>query len=178
MGGAVAALVGLMVARLPAVRAAQPPGRDPRYALVERLCDLVIPQTDTPGGAGTDAAQFVLLAIDHGMNGLDASSLELVSHALQAAAGGDFLNLPPMQQSRLLEALDARAFARAPTAVPGSPEMAWRSLKPALVAGYYTSEIGASRELVYEPVPGPERGNFVLTPDYRSRSNEDFGGTL
>jgi hypothetical protein len=51
-------------------------------------------------------------------------------------------------------------------------------LKPAIIAGYYTSQIGASQELVYEPVPGPRRANFVLTAEYRSRSNEDFGGTL
>lgn len=178
VGGAVAAFVSLMLAEPAAVRAAQQRRQDPRYALTSRLCDLVIPPTDTPGAAQTPAAEFVLLAIDHGMNDLEARSLDLVRESLQSAAGGNFLDLAPARQRRLLEALDARAFARSPAAAPGTPEFAWQHLKPAIIAGYYTSEIGASRELVYEPVPGPERANFVLTADYRSRSNEDFGGSL
>jgi glucoside 3-dehydrogenase (cytochrome c) hitch-hiker subunit len=178
VGGAVAALVSLMLAEQAAARAAQQRRQDPRYAFISRLCDLVIPPTDTPGAAQTPAAEFVLLAIDHGMNDLDARSLDLVRESLQSAAGGNFLELAAARQGELLEALDARAFARSPSAAAGTPEIAWQHLKPAIIAGYYTSEIGASRELVYEPVPGPERANFVLTADYRSRSNEDFGGTL
>ena len=50
-------------------------------------------------------------------------------------------------------------------------------MKSAIIAGYYTSQIGASQELVYEPVPGSD-ANIELTPDYRSRSNEGFGGSL
>ena len=178
LGGAVGAMISLMVAGVATVRAAAPRSRDPRRALLERLCDLVIPETDTPGGGGAGAPDFVLLAIDHGMNGLDGGSLEVVSQSLLSAAGGDFLDLAPAEQSRLLEALDARAFAHPGSGSPEPAELAWERLKPAIIAGYYTSQIGASRELVYEPVPGPRRANFVLTADYRSRSNEDFGGTL
>jgi hypothetical protein len=177
LGGAAAAFVSLMLAQPTAARAAQQ-RRDPRYAFTRRLCELVIPATDTPGAGQAAAAEFVLLAIDHGMNDLDARSLDLVRESLQSAPGGNFLDLAPARQSQLLEALDARAFARSPAVLRGTPEFAWQRLKPAIIAGYYTSEIGASRELVYEPVPGPDRANFVLTADYRSRSNEDFGGTL
>jgi hypothetical protein len=176
--GGVTALAALMIARFPAARAAPQPGQDPRYAFAEKLCDLVIPETDTPGGAKTGAAGFVLLAIDHGMNDLEENSLQTVRESLQKAGGADFLHLARAQQTRLLAALDARAFAHSASGSAGTAEESWRRLKPAIIAGYYTSEIGASQELVYEPVPGPKRMNFVLTPDYRSRSNEDFGGSL
>jgi hypothetical protein len=179
VSGALAALVSLMTARGTPGWAAQPRGNDPRYAFTERLCDLVIPQTDTPGGAGTRAADFVLLAIDTGMSGLDGRSLEAVRESLQTSGGGDFLRLTLAEQARLLESLDARAFTRAASnAPPGAAEAAWQRLKPAIIAGYYTSEMGASQELVYEPVPGPERRDFLLTADYRSRSNEGFGDAL
>jgi Gluconate 2-dehydrogenase subunit 3 len=177
LGGTVATFMSLMLARAGAAPTAQRSSSDPRYAFAERLCDLVIPDTDTPGGAKARAAEFVLLAVDHAMNDLDGTALAAVREALQPA-GGDFLQLVPAEQARLLEALDARAFARSGSGSVGSPELAWQRLKPAIIAGYYTSEIGASQELVYEPVPGPERGNFTLTPEYRSRSNEGFGGTL
>jgi hypothetical protein len=178
LGGAIATLVSLMTARVTAAGTAQSRSGDPRYRFTERLCDLVIPKTDTPGSAEAGAAEFVLLALDHGMNGLDGGSLLAVRESLQTAGGGDFLTLGLAEQTRLLEALDARTFTHSGSADPGAPEIAWQHLKPAIIAGYYTSEIGASQELVYEPVPGPERRNFTLTPDYRSRSNEGFGGTL
>jgi hypothetical protein len=178
LGGAVAAFISVMTAPAMAGRPPQPRTGDPRYAFTQRLCELVIPKTDTPGGAGTTAAEFVLLAIDKGMNGLDSTSLQSVRDSLRPAGNGDFLKLAAGEQTRLLQALDARAFTNSAAHARATSEIAWQRLKPAIIAGYYTSEIGASRELVYEPVPGPERGNFTLTANYRSRSNEGFGGAL
>jgi hypothetical protein len=149
---------------------------DPRSPLVDRLCDLVIPPTDTPGAAEAGAGAFVLLALDHGIGGLEAKALTQVQSALDAAAAGAFLRAAPARQEALLTELDRKAFAGEPAA--GSAELAWRALKPAIVAGYYTSEIGGSKELVFEPVPDSVRTNFKLTPDYRARSNEGFGGIL
>jgi Gluconate 2-dehydrogenase subunit 3 len=135
---------------------------------------LVIPPTDTPGGSVAGAGAFLLFAIDHGMSGLKPKDYTDVATALDAAAGaGGFLHLSRARQEALLTAFDAQAFgpsASDPAAV------AWRALKPAIVVGYYSSEIGASQELVFEAVPGPERRNFKLSADYRARSNEGFGG--
>jgi len=64
-----------------------------------------------------------------------------------------------------------------PAAPVGTPAYAWRRIKAAIVAGYYTSEAGASHELVYEPVPG-HGGNITMDATYRARSNEGFGGRI
>ena len=158
------------------VIAARAQAADPRSPLVDRLCDLVIPPTDTPGGAAAGAGVFVLLALDHSVGGLEPAVLTHVAGALDAAAGGSFLKSAPARQAALLTDLDRKAFGQPPAV--GAPEQAWRALKPAIVAGYYTTEIGGSRELVFEPVPDSKRSNFKLTPDYRARSNEGFGGGL
>ena len=173
-----AAAVVLAAAAAPAATAATARALgDPRFPVLERLCDLVIPPTATPGGKGAGAAEFVLLALDHHMDGLDDSTLQRVREHLDVVARRPFLELPREQQQQVLAALDVRAFqSQAPA--QGSPEQAWRLLKPAIVAGYKSSEIGASRELVFEPGPETARTNFTLTPDYRSRSNEGFGGSL
>ena len=173
--GGVASFLALLAPEVLIVARARA-ATDPRKPLVDRLCDLVIPPTDTPGAAEVGAGSFVLLAIDHRVAGLDDTVLSRVSDALDAAAGGSFLQAAPARQAALLTELDQKAFAQQPEAA--SPLQAWRALKPAIVAGYYTSEIGASRELVYEPVPDSERSNFKLTPDFRARSNEGFGGDL
>jgi len=148
---------------------------DPRYAFADRLAELVIPATDTPGAAAAGVAGFMLLALDHGIGDLEPAMLDAVDRTLKEAGGQPFLSLPATTQTGLLEALDRRAYADKPAV--GSPEHAWRRLKAAIVAGYYTSEIGASQELVYEPVPGAFR-NFKLGADFRARSNDGLGGTL
>jgi hypothetical protein len=176
LGGGLASLVGLMLgaARLDAAPLARAT-TDPRYGFADRVSELVIPATDTPGASEAKVAGFVLLALDHHMSGFAPILLDRVRDDLDAAALGSFLGSSRERQSQLLETLDAAAFAAPPA--PGSAAEAWRDLKSAIIAGYYTSQMGASRELVYEPVPGSD-ANIELTPDYRSRSNEGFGGTL
>ena len=176
LAGGLATLVGLMVgaARLDAATLARA-AADPRYAFADRVSDLVITGTDTPGASDAKVAGFVLLAFDHQMGGFTPILLERVRENLDGSAPGSFLGAPRDHQSRLLEELDTTAFGAPPA--PGSAGEAWRHMKSAIIAGYYTSQIGASQELVYEPVPGSD-ANIELTPDYRSRSNEGFGGSL
>lgn len=150
--------------------------QDPRHALADRLSDLVIPETDTPGAAAAGVGAFVLLALDRGMSDLQPVMLERVRAALDASAGGDFMKASRDRQVATLTAFDLAAYAGTRPAAE-TPEFAWRRIKSAICGGYYTSEIGATRELVYEPVPGGTR-HFRLTADFRVRSNDALGGAL
>lgn len=179
LGAGAALLAGMVVdiAWLEEARAQQGElRRDPRHAFADRVSDLVIPETDTPGASAAGVGAFVLLAVDRGMSGLTPGLLERVRTALDSAAGGSFMGLSRDRQEIVLSAFDLRAFAtERPDAA--SAEFAWRRIKSAICGGYYTSEIGATRELVYEPVPGSTR-HFRLTPDFRVRSNDALGGAL
>lgn len=148
---------------------------DPRYAFVDRVSEITIPTTDTPGASAAGVPVFVLLAFDEGMNGCEPAMLTALKARLDADAGGAFMAKPAAEQAKILGALDAHAYA-APSA-PGSIEYAWRRVKAAIIAGYYTSEIGATKELVFEPVPGGFK-NITMGPDYRARSNDGFGGAF
>lgn len=150
--------------------------QDPRHAFADRLSDLVIPATDTPGASAAGVGAFVLLALDRGMGDLQPVMLERVRAALDASAGGDFMKASPDRQVAVLTAFDLAAYAGARPAAE-TPAFAWRRIKSAICGGYYTSEIGASKELVYEPVPGGFR-NIRLTPDFRLRSNDGLGGAI
>jgi hypothetical protein len=176
--GGVAALAALMLDAAGAVHAAEKTGlrADPRYAFADRISDLVIPTTDTPGASAAHVADFVLLAVDRGMGEMKPGMLQQVRESLDTAAGGSFLRLPRARQATLLARLDKAAYAANDPAA-GTVAHSWRRVKTAIVAGYYTSEIGASKELVYEPVPGPYR-NIKLTPSFRNRSNDGFGSDL
>lgn len=175
LAGGIATLGGMMLAAMAADAGALTRAyrTDPRYRLADRLAELVIPALPgSPGAAAARTAEFVLLALDHRMGSLSTAMLEQVLAALDAAGPARFLTLSASQQADRLAALDADAFGIAEPA-PETLAAAWRGLKTAIVAGYYTSEIGASRELVYEPVPGKFR-NISLDPTFRSRSNDGF----
>jgi hypothetical protein len=172
--GAVALVEPQLVA---AARVARPAlqQRDVRYAPVDRLADLVIPATDTPGASAAGAAAFVLLALDRRVSDLVPAMYERLRAALNAAARGDFFSLPRAQQGTVLVAVDRAAHTG--EAQSGSAEHAWKRIKAAILVGYYTSEIGASQELVYDPVPGGT--TYVqVTPDFRSSVYDGMGGAL
>ena len=148
---------------------------DPRFAFIDRVSELTIPTTDTPGASAAGVPVFVLFALDQRVSGLDPALLPTLSAQFDKSAGGSFLAISDAEQLRILTELDAAAFAG--PAQPGTPAFAWRRIKAAIIAGYYTSETGGSKELVYEPVPRVSR-NITLTPDYRARSNDGAGGQL
>ena len=139
-----------------------------QWALVRRVCDLVIPATDTPGAADTGVAEFVVLALEHGLEA-DGRSDHLAW--LESALAGDARTLPDR-----LAALDQAAFPPGPPPPVPSP---WRRLKALILTGYYTSEAGASRELQYELVPGRFDPDLPLHPGDRAWSSDwtavDFG---
>ncbi len=178
--GAGAALVAGMMVDVAWLEEARAQGatlrQDPRHAFADRLADLVIPATDTPGASAAGVGAFVLLALDRGMSDLRPVMLDRVRAALDAPAGGDFMLASRDRQVATLAAFDLAAYAGERPAAE-TPAFAWRRIKSAICGGYYTSEIGATRELVYEPVPGGTR-HFRLTTDFRVRSNDALGGAL
>ncbi|WP_226017930.1 gluconate 2-dehydrogenase subunit 3 family protein [Novosphingobium sp. FKTRR1] len=167
-----AALLGLVLGlpvTTPALAAdAIPTGRQLR--VLDRVSDIVIPQTGTPGALATGVPAFVVLALAHGLGGtgvpVAASEsalrpflradgtlrhLDWLEATLDQAAGSDFLRLAPLEQVRILTGIDNAAFPPGPPLAVPSP---WASLKGLILTGYYTSQAGAAQELRYELVPG------------------------
>lgn len=156
--------------------------------LIARLSDLVIPATDTPGAVAVGVPAFVELALLHGLDETTPPIsgpvrmagyrggfpvLEQVARDLNRHASGDFLSLKPDRQHTQLAAYDADAFGGERQDHP------WKKLKALILTGYYTSEVGASRELQYELVPGRWEPDLPLPPNNRSWSSDwtavDFG---
>ncbi|MEA1651162.1 gluconate 2-dehydrogenase subunit 3 family protein [Nitrospirillum sp. BR 11164] len=169
----------------PAAKALAPSQR----ALLDRVADLTIPDSDTPGALAVGVPAFVTLALAHGLEGAgapvpaarftggagpaDATVLDWLMFELDLKAGGAFLAAAPAVQLQALTALDGAAYA------PGGQASPWRLLKGLIVTGYYTSEAGASQELQYELVPGHWDPDVPVGPHGRAWSNDwtavDFG---
>ncbi|PZU63651.1 MULTISPECIES: gluconate 2-dehydrogenase subunit 3 family protein [Sphingobium] len=161
---------------------------DSEKLLLARLSDLVIPDSDTPGAVAVGVPAFVERALLHGLD--DTASepagkvrmgddrgglpvLDQVTRDLNGRADMPFLGLKPDRQRGVLEAYDAEAFGGEQGDHP------WKKIKALILTGYYTSEVGASRELQYELVPGRWDPNLPLPAHNRSWSSDwtavDFG---
>ena len=121
--------------------------------LVATIADQILPETDTPGARAVGVHRFIdaLLAESYpaaererfiaGLAGIDADA--------RTGCGRAFLACSPAEQRALLDRLDREAPF-------------FRTLKELTLVGYYTSEIGATRELHHAPVPGRYDGCVPL----------------
>ncbi len=188
-----------------------------QQALVGRLVDLVLPETDTPGARAAGAHEFIDKLLTDWMPEADKArflaGLADVEQRAQQTHSRAFLDLSDADQNALLARLDAEAYAPQPTPPPGeaedeaveraqsgtnameeseeretgTPDEAgsgerggdpnarppapprvegppfFRTLKELTLAGYYTSEIGATQELQWQAAPGEYRADVPLS---------------
>lgn len=148
---------------------------EPSSGFTTFLCDAVIPRTTTGGATEAGVPAFMAMALGSGLFGGDGSTIGLLEAELDALAGrGGFMGQPARARLERLERLDADTFSRPPPpppqatsshapdakrsvpVAPAEPQInrLWRIIKSAIVTSYYTSEIGGSKELHYQLVPG------------------------
>lgn len=163
---------------------------DRQRMLMREVSQLVIPRSATPGAGEVGTGDFVILALAHGLDGSRAPfasgaaaqgsdwklrsdgslmHVDWLETELDRKAGGDFLRLDPAMRARLLSAFDAAAYPPGPPPHNPSP---WQTIKSLILTGYYTSQIGASRELRYELVPGRFDPDLPLSPADRAWSSD------
>ncbi len=123
-----------------------------QFPLVERIVDLMIPETDTPGALAASVHHFIDLMLAEwasperqaryvqGLQDLDARTRE--------AGAEDFVSFSPALQLELLRELDREAHTE------GATDTFFREFKKLVLFGYYSSEAGSTVELQYEPMPG------------------------
>lgn len=140
-------------------------------ATVVAMIDLIIPETDTPGAKGVRVNEFIDLILTEwateeerasfltGLAGVDKQSNELFAKDFAAATAA--------QQTALLRAIEDAAMPdRASPRVMPSPTVHdqqlrgnfWLVFKNITLHGYYTSEVGFTKELKLAIVPGAHHG--------------------
>ena len=152
---------------------------------LDAVAELIVPATDTPGAREAGVPQFVdravadfcppaeAQAIRGGLDRMDADAL--------SAHGSAFAALRPEQQTALLARYEAEARPQRVAApvgrgdtetglsnrVAAAPAQQGPSffpiLKELVTVGYFTSELGATRAVRYDPVPGAYRGCVPLS---------------
>ncbi|MCJ8321428.1 MAG: gluconate 2-dehydrogenase subunit 3 family protein [Colwellia sp.] len=117
-----------------------------QFEIIEVIVDIIIPDTDTPGANKAGVPIFIDHMLANFMPQSEQQAFISDLKLLDKDAKG-FGRLSPQHQYQYIETLDNNRHQNS----------FYRKLKELTVLGYYTSEIGASEELKYNPVPGPYR---------------------
>lgn len=154
--------------------------------VLDVVAELVIPATETPGARQAGVPQFVDRAVAIYCSPEDAQAirngLDRIEADARAEHGKSFAALTSAQQTALVERYDVEGRGpRTPTAAVGRGETEtglsnqprsavappkgppfFPVLKDLITVGYFTSELGATRAVRYDPVPGAFRGCVPL----------------
>ncbi len=120
-------------------------------ALLNELCDLILPKTSTPSATEVGVPAFIHAVMQDCTTPADRDTFVAGLRQLDTEAGR-FVKMRPEDKQAFLKKLDADARAAGDKATPA--QATWRRLKELTVVGYFTSEIGASEVLEYVAVPG------------------------
>jgi hypothetical protein len=114
-------------------------------ALLAEVAETILPATDSPGAKAARVHLFVDLAL---ARCVPAAARAAVVSAL-GTLGAAFAAAAPEARRAQLSRIDPVALGL---------------LQELTVLGYFTSEIGATQALAYDPVPGRYRGCIPLAP--------------
>lgn len=127
---------------------------------LEALAELIFPETDTPGARAAGVAPFVDRAVAAYCTVDDAASLRTGLDRIDADArsghGTTFAGLASDQQAALFSRYEAGGGG------PGSARFV-TLMKELTTVGYFTSEVGGTKAVRYDPVPGDFRGCVPLS---------------
>jgi hypothetical protein len=143
-------------------------------ATVVAMTDQIIPATDTPGAKGALVNEFIDVILTEWATDAERQSfldgLASVDKKSNELFGKDFVAASPDQQLVLLRAMDETAafesINRPPRPAdyePGGRDQQLQGnffavFKGITLHGYYTSEIGFTKELKLEIIPGAQHG--------------------
>ena len=126
--------------------------------IIATIADIIIPQTDTPSASQAGVHLYVDFYLHEFLSATkrDKFLLELAGLYEPFPA---FLSLQKSEQLAVVQALDDQLNSE-------NESPTYKKLKQLVFIGYYTSEVGATQALKYDPVPGP----------YKEMKLKDVGG--
>jgi hypothetical protein len=153
---------------------------------LDAACELIMPATDTPGAREAGVPAFVDRAVGDYCTPADAAAirggLDRIEADARAAHGAAFTALAPAQQAALLERYEVEGRGpRTPAAAVGRGETEtglsnqprsavappkgppfFPVLRDLVTVGYFTSRLGATKAVRYDPNPGAYHGCVPL----------------
>ncbi|HEY5824790.1 MAG TPA: gluconate 2-dehydrogenase subunit 3 family protein [Cyclobacteriaceae bacterium] len=135
-------------------------------ALVSQLAETIIPKTDTPGAKDAGVPSFIDLVVKDCYKKEDqekfVAGLKAFDEQSKSEAGDAFLDLDAAKQTEFINKVYKQATEAAKTAEPTADKPFILTVRELTLAGFFTSEPGATQVLQYEAVPGAYHGCLPL----------------
>jgi len=183
VGGMSAAQTGLALTQEQKVYLASAPDYISRAAnlfsveqrfLIDNFCEIIIPQTDTPGAIRAGVPKFIELMVAEWLNDEERSifltGLESIPVYTAKEFGKGITDLSQAEMLEILESLEDAA-SNDPWYGFGNMEGAFGEkhkspficqLKELTIWGFFTSEVGSKQVLRYNPMPMEFKGDIPL----------------
>lgn len=131
--------------------------------LVGDLADALIPDTDTPGAKSVNVHYFIDELAANWMTATERDAflnkLSVLDQTIKSERGSSFSELSADAKSATLDSLGLELLTMASGDDNGKGgKHIYLELRELIIFGYYTSEVGASEELGYDPIPGGYKG--------------------
>jgi hypothetical protein len=131
----------------------------PEMRTLVALVDTILPATDSPAASAADTHYFIDLAIPACAK---PAAQKTFRDGLRALGAKNFAGLAPDERVAVLKARAEQDQA------PEYDQSFFKILKDYTLSGYFLSEIGATKALAYEQVPGGYWGDLPLQPDQKA----------
>lgn len=132
--------------------------------LVSTIAELIIPETDTPGAKAARVNEFIDLLLTEWLPAKDKErflrGLTDFDARFQKSYGKRFLDGTTEEQTKLLIELDGEAAEARRAKSKDKPFFGM--MKELTLVGYYTSEIGITEELRFQPATDMYEGCIPL----------------
>jgi hypothetical protein len=136
------------------------------------LCETILPKTDTPSAVEVGCHEFVPHQLQHCHSKQQQNDCIQILNTVDIHAnnkfGKTFVLLQPKQQQQLLVDIESDKVST------DIEKGQFRFLKALIVFGYFTSEVGVTKALNYQPVPGGFIGSIPANSDTKSWSPQAY----
>lgn len=132
-------------------------------ALLDAIAETILPSTaDSPGAKAAKSGAFMMLIVQDCYEKAEQTTfiagLKNIEQESQTEFKNGFIGLKPEQQFQLLSTLDAKATAHEKNKSEDEPVNAFTLIKQLATFAYFSSEVGTTQALRYNPIPGRFEG--------------------
>ena len=138
---------------------------DDQARLVAEICEIFLPETDTPGARSARVHEYVDEELQYMLPVRDQhlflTGLQDIDARSRASFGHEFVECSLEERKAVLAALE-----EASTTADGELDEGtfYAKIKSLTYKGYYTSELVCKKVLRYDPVPGEYLGCIEIDP--------------
>jgi len=143
--------------------------------VLAEVAERIIPKTDTPGAKDAFVHRYMDEAVKNNYKKEDQDkileSVDVFDTLANEKFKKNFVGISDAEKDEILQMLaDASKNGG-----DDSLKDVFQPLKSLVVTGYFTSEVGATQALVYDPIPGPFQGCIPMSEVGGVYSRSRFG---